>query len=1099
MGTDSRQCVRCGKPFRGETSTGTCPACLLKLALDHGDEPRSKGPVLDRDRYESLELIATGGMGAVYKATDLRLDRPVALKVMQAASHTEEDEVRFTEEARITGQLEHPGVVPVHELGEDEQGNVFYTMKHLQGTPLSDILRAIRDGHPQTLERYPLVRLLGIFIKICETVAFAHAKGIIHRDLKPANIMVGDYGEVLVLDWGIAKVLRAGGERSGSGEGPATPRARTETAAPDLTRCGTTMGTPAFMAPEQAAGKIDEIDARTDVYALGCILYNILTLHPPVEGDDVVDILAKVRRGQIADPETWNRPGIKAAQAGGRQEQDPIALLRHMPGRRVPPALAAIAMKALAFSPSDRYASVQALSNDVESYLDQRSVTAMEENLMQALVRLVNRHKGVFITAAAAAVVIVALVATGFWLNLGERRKAEAARDRAMAAQAEAEQARTAAAASEAAVKQVSGQAAPEFVAKAAKALQAQQWEEARAAATTAVGLDPQLGAAWYEKGRVTMQAGDLAAAADCFVSALGDVRIDKDLKARAGRLEMLTRRYARYQQASGKLSMPQCMWLGQTLRGEGETVLAGWFLQLGGKELEAVKAQLAAAEERLKKDNPEVGDIPRAMIGSDEITWDLRGRPKLADLSALHGLPLTGLNLNDTRVADLSPLKGMPLSVLSLVHTPVADLSPLEGTPLQRLSLDGAPVRSLAPLAGAPLEYLSTGAMRLTDLSVLTGMPLRELKINCGARDLSALRDMPLEGLVLADATEVQDFSALATLKNLRFLQTFSAQIRDLSVLKDLPIEQLDLIACPNTLDLGPLRTMTSLKRLNIGQVEARTNISALAGLNIESLIMDRTGVSSLAPLKGMKLKVLDACTWRPIHDYSMLEGMPLESLKVGWLLRSDVNVCLVPDTLGFVKDIKSLKSLQFGLVPADLKAYERVLSVGAALRAANPDYKAGAFYRLVDGQITEVWLEPCAISDLSPLKDLKLTRFAANGVPLTNLTPLAGMALSGVILRNVPVTDLTPLKGMPLVGLHLCDSPVSDLTPVKDAPIEELDLTGSKVTDFSQLKGMSVRRLWIDNKVSDADAAILLSVDSLKQINGDLVRGFMDYGRSQ
>jgi Leucine-rich repeat (LRR) protein len=499
-----------------------------------------------------------------------------------------------------------------------------------------------------------------------------------------------------------------------------------------------------------------------------------------------------------------------------------------------------------------------------------------------------------------------------------------------------------------------------------------------------------------------------------------------------------------------------------------------------------AIEARCMAAGERLKKDNPDIGTFPSPTISHDEISWKIGGRPKLTDISAFQGLPLTTLQLDDSRVVDLTPLKGMPLRNLSLARTPVvdltplkgmplrnlslartpvADLTPLKGQPLQSLNLAGATVQSLAPLAGMPLESLDAGNMRITDLSVLAGMPLRNLSINCGARDLGVLRGMPLEALTLGGASEVQDFGVLATLTNLNYLQMFSARIRDLSVLKDLPLQRLDLISCPQALDIGPLRALTRLKTLNIGQVAERKDIAALAGLDLEILSIDRTGVTDLSPLKGMKLKSLSACSYQPIHDYSVLEGMPLEFLNVGWLpFRWEASLCVVPDTLGFLKDVKTLKTLRFGLGPGGLNAYEQVLTVGAALRAANPNYKSGAFYRLKDGQITEVWLSKCAIGDLSPLKGLKLTRFASDGTPITDLMPLAGMPLGSLIIRDTPVADLTPLR---------------------DAPLGELDLTGSKVTDPAQLKGFKLQRLWIDDKDPDFGLKVRREVPTLTHIN--------------
>ena len=195
---------------------------------------------------------------------------------------------------------------------------------------------------------------------------------------------------------------------------------------------------------------------------------------------------------------------------------------------------------------------------------------------MQALIRLVRRHKGVFATAAVGVLAVAILVAVGYSLNLSERRRSERARDQALVAQEQTQQARAEAEAAAAALERASAQAAPEFVAKAARALQARRWEEAREAAEIAVGLDPEFGAAWFEKRRGTTQTGDLATAADCFGKVQADERAGADLRQRAGRLEALSRDYGRQERAGGKLSMPQHTQLGRELQDSGEMALAG-------------------------------------------------------------------------------------------------------------------------------------------------------------------------------------------------------------------------------------------------------------------------------------------------------------------------------------------------------------------------------------------------------------------------------------------------------------------------------------------------------------------------------------------
>lgn len=603
--------------------------------------------------------------------------------------------------------------------------------------------------------------------------------------------------------------------------------------------------------------------------------------------------------------------------------------------------------------------------------------------------------------------------------------------------------------------------------------------------AVPALSAEPKTGAEWLDAGRTALQAVECGKAAECFAKAAADAALGAELRARAGQLASLARRFARQQATPGTLCMPQNTWLGKALRDMGETELGDAYVQKGAEELDAVRAQVADAITRLKKDNPEMRAFVKPITETDQVMLRFSGA-NLTNISALAGLPVTGLYLDSNPVADLSPVKGMPLTEISLAYTQVTDIAVLQGMPLRIAKLPGIPVKSLAPLAGAPLEELNTGGTRIDNLSMLAGLPLRGLSIICDAKDISPLRDMPLEFLNLGPAMNVENFSVLATLKHLKSLTMFSATIRDLSVLKGLPLERLQLMNCLQALDLRPLKTLP-LKVLDVSQVAERDNIAALAGLPLEDLAVDRTRVSELTWLKGMKLRRLLVTSYAPIADYSVLTGMPLEDLTIGWMpARLNPKFVLLPDTLGLLKDIPTLKSVQLGILgKLNMKDYEQILTIGTALKAANPDYKAGAFYHLENGVVNEVWLHACGVQNLAPLKNLGLTKLVISDAPVTDLSPLAGMPLRAVYLNNVAVTDLSPLKGMPLVALELTNTPVSNLAPVKGAPIEELNLTGSKVTDYTQLKGMKLKKIWLDEKMPAAALEILRKMDTLKYIN--------------
>ncbi len=310
-----------------------------------------------RDRkYDIGGIIAQGGMGAIVDAQEKLLRRKVAMKIMLHTG-SQQDLLRFIEEAQITGQLEHPNIVPVYELGVDEQEQVFYTMKLVRGTTLHQVLQLIDNGAPGIAEKYPLSTLLTIFQKVCDALAFAHSKGVIHRDLKPANVMLGEYGEVLVMDWGLA---RASGRNEAAGTEPERTLVRSarQEETEMRTMVGMVLGTPQYMPPEQARGETDKFDARTDTYSLGAILYHMLTLEPPISGDDIDQLLQSVSEGKVA---------AHVADTGPRRVQS-THTLRHIPDGKIPEPLAAITRKAMAMERGDRYPTVKELQAAVQAF-----------------------------------------------------------------------------------------------------------------------------------------------------------------------------------------------------------------------------------------------------------------------------------------------------------------------------------------------------------------------------------------------------------------------------------------------------------------------------------------------------------------------------------------------------------------------------------------------------------------------------------------------------------------------------------------------------------------------------------------------------------
>jgi serine/threonine-protein kinase len=277
-------------------------------------------------RLRPGDEVGRGAMGYVLRATDTMLRRDLALKVSPAPRDqlSREQLTRFVEEAQITAQLEHPNVVPVHDIGLDPEGRVYFSMKIIRGQSLETIFARRNENDPETIAEFGLRRLLDVFLQACQAVEYAHARGVVHRDLKPANIMVGDFGEVLVMDWGVAKLIgqpdrvSAPPPEAGSDEvprksvAPPPPEVTTVRAGREglRTQLGTVIGTPAYMSPEQANGQ--PVDERTDVYALGVILYEILAGVLPFDHEDPRVILTKVMT-EKPDPPSVVNPGTPLA------------------------------------------------------------------------------------------------------------------------------------------------------------------------------------------------------------------------------------------------------------------------------------------------------------------------------------------------------------------------------------------------------------------------------------------------------------------------------------------------------------------------------------------------------------------------------------------------------------------------------------------------------------------------------------------------------------------------------------------------------------------------------------------------------------------
>ncbi len=377
---------------------GEAPAEVARgtAVPDPAESPAAEPGEAPPPRYTIGGSLGSGGMGEVFTAHDRTLRRDIAVKVLRRAGPAARD--RFAAEAQVTAQLDHPNIVPVHDLGTLADGRPFLAMKQVRGASLREWL----DRAP----RPDLEARLDVLRRVCDAIAFAHAQGVLHRDLKPENVMVGAFGEVLVMDWGLARPITPTGATDA---GPLQvdrfePGAR-------RTQEGGVAGTPAYMAPEQAAGKLAELDTRSDVYALGAILYELLTDHPPFEGS-TEEVLAAVCAGRFLPPRR---------RAAG-----------------VPRELDAVVLRAMALRKADRYPSAEALREDLDAFIARRPLRHVQSSLGERVAKWAARHRGAVRTGGAVSLAAAVALLVGGWrysVDVG------AARDRAVV---EAERAREA-------------------------------------------------------------------------------------------------------------------------------------------------------------------------------------------------------------------------------------------------------------------------------------------------------------------------------------------------------------------------------------------------------------------------------------------------------------------------------------------------------------------------------------------------------------------------------------------------------------------------------------------------------------------------------
>ena len=904
------------------------------------------------DKYVFLDEIGRGGMGSVLRVYDTNLRRHVAMKRILSSS-SERTRLRFVEEAQITGQLEHPHIVPVHEIGRDSSERLYFTMKLVRGETLHEILDKLRED-PDASERYSLGHILHAYINVCHAIDFAHARDVIHRDIKPENIMLGQFGEVQVMDWGLAKARRVDKEsitqehvreavtveRQVQDEEENTDKKsqseRKRSIEEGITMDGQILGTLAYMSPEQARGDNDHVDKRSDIYTLGAILYEILTLQVPVEGKSSEDMIRQICRGNIKSPS------------------------ERTPERTVPKELEAIAMKALARVPELRYQSVYELRLDVERYLSGRSVSAKKDSFVESFSKLIMRNKAVsFVGLVSIASIIMLAVFTA----RASKQATEKQRETDQLKQTVLEE-----------TKRQWVEVHPE---QFSLEQLTQHWDlytdwsvppvpVSAPNMTRFIGADPdgmhvrtdakQLTILFREPivgdVKLSYEATWLGGSEGGFHAILHGNGWHEgyvfqiggwgNTKTRLVRADSDGQHYldeADYTLAVNETYRIEAIKVGNELslliNGElilhaeekPEDVLAGGPYShcgfVSGNNAESIyhKVSISKLGESMRVDLLDVAD--RYMLKAQYQTArdlyqevfesltsserKLRARDgveraneylKLEDLledyqqKLVHGVKgldpklwierkALQLDMRGEELEDISVLRGMSLQRLNLAGCrKLKSIYPLVRMPLQWLDLSETLVEDLSPLRGAPIKYLNINGTKVKrGWAILSSLQLEELHM--GGQELNhvtflqnntTLKELTIDNCPIKDLTPLK-------VKPLNVLSAMNTQVQDLTPIATLPIRHLN-IAKTKVPNLEVLRLMPQVQRLNVSHTKI-SDLSPIVHCDLYMLNIAHTQVSDLRPLQSLYLEELHI-QHTLVEDLTPLQEMQLKRIRI-------------------------------------------------------------------------------------------------------------------------------------------------------------------------------------------------------------------------
>ena len=749
------------------------------LTLQENLSEKNELFIKDNEKYELGKEIARGGMGAILLTKDVNLRRNIVTKVL-LNKKSKLATLRFIEEAQITGQLEHPNIPPVHDLGINKQNNIFFTMKQIKGETLLDIIKKLKEDKRNNSEKYSYKILVGILIKVCNALDFAHSKNVIHRDIKPENIMVGEYGEVLLMDWGLAKIIGASEEfEELETEKVSSVRSEDESS---NTIAGTTAGTPAFMSPEQASGQLDKLDQRSDIYSLGATLFNVLSLEKPYKGSSVFDLLNNVADGKMEE--------LKG---------------------NFPPELKAITLKAMAFKQKDRYQTILEMEKDLINYQMGYSVSAKKDNTMELLLKFYHRNK--MLSIITISFLLVFLIGSSlFIVSLQtQRNKAQEALIKAELAIKQFEKEKT-----DRIIDNLNS--APTYFVKAKNEAQMDRYDEAIKLMDTAITYDS-------TNQNYHLYRGCLFLTENKIKNAIADLSLIKN--------------NPQQKQIERMLTLLNTLGL-KTLSEKDKTTLAEICTEL--KILDVSQKLTSNVFKKLELWNKQLRDAwPKELfsltIVNNVVTFRLDNSKENIDLSPLKGIPIQSVSICLCQnLTNISALESLPIEYLLISGSPLlTDISALKNIKIKSIHLENIKVTDLSPLANSELTSLTLRSVPVTTLKPLLKLPIKNIDLfGVSLTKKEEIKSFPLESVSLlynnTDSLELID------LKNLKVLRITNRMITDISLLKDSSIEVLEIQGCSVT-DLSPIKGK-NIRYLNIVGCRIKNLEILLTLKNLETLI---------------------------------------------------------------------------------------------------------------------------------------------------------------------------------------------------------------------------------------------------------------------